>query len=229
VDPDAAQPPGEVSADVEALRAAFLQGAALDASTRLEPAPTWAAHAGALLRSLTAGTYDLLQSRAVTKQSIRAEGTRIAARHNNPLKFAPDATECLRLLLDAQGKPGFLEPLQALREAHEDLQLHQVAMVAGMRAAVFELISRLGPEATEAAEGPPTGPGKWISSLRDAALWRRHRREHAALMSSLDDAFEAAFGREFLRAYEAQARRANARDAAGSGAAGPPEPGRPRR
>lgn len=196
------------------LQAAFLAGAGLDAATRLDPDPQWALHAGALLRSLSQGSYELLRGRAITKQSIRAEGTRIAARDNNPLKFAPDAEEYLRLLLDPQGRPGFLSPLAALDEVHDDLRRHQVAMMAGMRAAVFELIKRLGPEATEEAEGPATGAGRWLPGQREARLWQRHCQEHAALMASLDDAFEAAFGRAFLQAYEAQARRSSASAAA---------------
>ena len=199
--------PDTGTAGAPSLQAAFLAGAGLDATTRLDPDPQWAQHAGALLRSLSRGSYELLRGRAITKQSIRAEGTRIAARDNNPLKFAPDAEEYLRLLLDPQGRPGFLSPLAALDEVHDDLRRHQVAMMAGMRAAVFELIKRLGPEATEAAEGPATGAGRWLPGQREARLWQRHCQEHAALMASLDDAFEAAFGRAFLLAYEAQARR----------------------
>jgi predicted component of type VI protein secretion system len=93
-----------------------------------------------------------------------------------------------------------------LHDANRDLLVHQVAMVAGMRAAVFELFSRLGPEATENAEGPPRGMFARLPRLRAAALWERHRLQHAHLLEHLDDDFETIFGREFLRAYEAQSR-----------------------
>ena len=42
--------------------------------------------------------------------------------------------------------------------------------------------------------------------LRAAALWQRHCLQHAQLLEHLDDDFETIFGREFLRAYEAQSR-----------------------
>lgn len=193
-----------------ALREAFLRGAGLDRAA-LASDPQWAEQVGALLRRLTEGTFELLRSRAATKQTIRATGTRIVARRNNPLKFAPDAAEGLRLLLEAQTRPGFLEPMESLHDAFEDLQLHQLAMVAGMRAAAAELIQRLGPAAVERELGPPRGLARWFPALRDAALWRRHRENHGALVAQLDDAFEAAFGREFVAAYEAQARRVGAR------------------
>jgi type VI secretion system FHA domain protein len=167
--------------------------------------PEWMEHIGALLRASAEGTLALLQSRAVAKRHMRAEGTHITQRQNNPLKFSPDATEALTRMLQRDGSPGFLDPVAALHDAHRDLLVHQVAMVAGMRAAVFELFSRLGPDAVEEAEGPARGLSR-VSMVRAAALWRRHRTQHAQLLERLDDDFEAIFGREFLRAYEAQSR-----------------------
>jgi type VI secretion system FHA domain protein len=194
-----------VAPDVRELAAAFARGAGL--RTEVAPALTPEAmeHLGALLRATAEGTLALLQSRAVAKRHMRAEATHIAPRENNPLKFSPDATEALTRMLQRDGSPGFLGPVAALRDAHRDLLVHQVAMVAGMRAAVFELFSRLGPEAAESAEGPAHGASR-ISVLRAAALWRRHCMQHAHLLEHLDDDFEAIFGREFLRAYEAQSR-----------------------
>ena len=136
---------------------------------------------------------------------MRAEGTHITPRQNNPLKFSPGAKEALTRMLQPEATPGFLDPIAALQDAHHDLLVHQVAMVAGMRAAVFELFSRLGPEAAENEEGPAHGLSR-LSLLRAAALWQRHRMQHARLLEHLDDDFETIFGREFLRAYEAQSR-----------------------
>jgi type VI secretion system FHA domain protein len=195
---------GKESTELRELAAAFARGAGLDAEV---PAltPEWMEHLGALLRAAAEGTLALLQSRAVAKRHMRAAGTHIAPRQNNPLKFAPDATEALTRMLQRDGSPGFLDPVAALHDAHRDLLVHQVAMVAGMRAAVFELFSRLSPEAAENAEGPAHGMSR-MQLLRAAALWERHCLQHAQLLEHLDDDFETIFGREFLRAYEAQSR-----------------------
>jgi type VI secretion system FHA domain protein len=203
--------------ELDTLRLAFLRGAGLP-DTALDGVPgsaieinaEWMAHLGALLRTAAEGTLALLNSRAVAKRSIRAEGTRIAAQENNPLKFAPDGAEALALLLKRHSARGFLDPVAALKDAHDDLQVHQLAMVAGMRAAVFELISRLGPSALEAGEAPASGLSRLFPDAHDAALWRRHREQHAHLLAHFDDDFEAVFGREFVRAYEEQARLAAA-------------------
>jgi len=208
--PEPVAPPVQAAnSALQALRHAFLHGAGLDDEAEFQVDPAWMEHLGALLRASTDGTLALLRSRAVAKRSIRAENTQIVARENNPLKFAPDGVHALLLLLSLQSRRGFLEPVAAVRDAHADLQVHQLAMAAGMRAAVFELISRLGPEATEAAEGPAHGLAQSIPALRDAALWRRHKLGHERMLENLDDVFEAAFGREFLKAYEAQAKKAD--------------------
>jgi type VI secretion system FHA domain protein len=194
----------DMAPQLHELAAAFGRGAGLGA----EMAPLsaeWMEHLGALLRATAEGTLALLQSRAIAKRHMRAEGTHIAPRQNNPLKFSPDATEALTRMLQRDASPGFLDPVAALQDAHRDLLVHQVAMMAGMRAAVFELFSRLGPDAAENAEGPAHGISR-LPWLRAAALWERHRTQHARLLEHLDDDFEAIFGREFLRAYEAQSR-----------------------
>lgn len=194
------------SPDLTELAAAFCRGAELTGPQVPPLTPELMEHLGALLRATAEGTLALLKSRSVAKRHMRAEGTVIAPRHNNPLKFSPDATEALTRMLQRVPSPGFLGPVAALRDANRDLLVHQVAMVAGMRAAVFELFSRLGPEAAENAEGPPRDILSRLPKRRAAALWERHRLQHAHLLEHLDDDFEAIFGREFLRAYEAQSR-----------------------
>ena len=199
-----ARRPSEPAAELHELAAAFVRGAGVRAEA-VQLTPEWMEHLGRLLRTTAEGTLALLQSRAVAKRHMRAEGTHIAPRQNNPLKFSPDATEALTRMLQTEASPGFLEPVAALQDAQRDLLVHQVAMVAGMRAAVFELFSRLGPDAVEAAEGPPHGVSR-LALVRAAALWQRHCLQHAQLLEHLDDDFETIFGREFLRAYEAQSR-----------------------
>ncbi|MDL9997174.1 type VI secretion system-associated FHA domain protein TagH [Variovorax sp. J22P240] len=194
------------SPDLAELAAAFGRGAGLGGAQVPPLTPELMEHLGALLRATAEGTLALLKSRAVAKRHMRAEGTVIAPRQNNPLKFSPDATEALTRMLQRVPSPGFLDPVAALRDANRDLLVHQVAMVAGMRAAVFELFSRLGPEAAENAEGPPRDLLARLPNRRAAALWERHRLQHAHLLAHLDDDFETIFGREFLRAYEAQSR-----------------------
>jgi hypothetical protein len=65
-------------------------------------------------------------------------------------------------------------------------------------------LSRLGPEAAESAEVPARGSTPAVGAHCRALGC--HHKQHAQLLENLDDDFEAIFGREFLRAYEAQSR-----------------------
>lgn len=208
-DAAAAETAAAARADVQAMRDAFLRGAGLDpASSPFTLDAATLAHLGALLRAQTEGTLELLHARALTKRNLRARGTGVSPRENNLLKFAPDTDEALRLLLEPAGRPGFLPPVAAVRAANEDLQVHQVAMAAGMRAAMLDLIQQLGPAAIEAQADPPQGAARVMPALREAQLWQRLQQAHQRLVEQLDDTFDSAFGREFVKAYEACAAQA---------------------
>ena len=199
-----------------ALMQAFAQGAGLPSGTGstasqwLAPVtltPQWMGRLGALLAASVDGTLALLHSRATVKREMRAEVTVIARRQNNPLKFAPDTAAALAHLLSSRHSPGFLDPVAAVQDAHEDLLAHHLAVVAGMRAALFELIARVAPQAVMREQGAPGRFAQLFPMLHEAALWRRHRKRHADLTARLDSDFEALFGQEFTKAYEAQTRR----------------------
>lgn len=211
----AAEPYPNPPGDEARLIAAFLAGAGLSPrvgamAAPLQPlalTPAWMQHLGALLRASVDGTLALLHSRATVKREMGLEMTGRAIRQNNPLKLAPDAASALMHLVGSKRAATYLEPVAAVQRAHQDLLLHQLAEVAGMRAALFELIARLGPDHIAQDEGPPpTGWRAWRRTRHEAALWRRYRQHHAELTAQLDDDFDAVFGREFIQAYEAQSR-----------------------
>lgn len=213
--PPAAEPDPPPPGDEARLIAAFLAGAGVSPrvgamAAPLQPlalTPAWMQHLGALLRASVDGTLALLHSRSTVKREMGLEMTGRASRQNNPLKLAPDAPSALMHLVGSKRSATFLEPVAAVQHAHQDLLLHQLAEVAGMRAALFELIARLGPDHIAQDEGPaPTGWRAWRRTRHEAALWRRYRQHHAELTARLDDDFDAVFGREFIQAYEAQSR-----------------------
>jgi len=109
-------------ADRELLRRAFLRGAGLDPATPFMPGPAEMEHLGRLLRAATEGMLGLLHSRAVAEEDLHVGGTRIVVRENNPLKFVPDAVQAVELLLDMQARRGFLDPAEAVRDVHDELQ-----------------------------------------------------------------------------------------------------------
>jgi len=189
--------------DVDALRRAFLRGAGLDEGAPLVLDPARMAQLGAMLRASVEGMSELLQSGAAVETPITTEGTHFVVRKKNPLRFAPDAREALRLLLSTAGWPGFLDPVEALHDAHHDVRSQQKALVNALRVAVIDQVAHAAPSAVEAAEGPARGLARLFPLLRDAALWRRQPQHHALLLERLDAMFGAASERQSLRGPEA--------------------------
>ena len=137
---------------------------------------------GALLRAMTAGTLELLTARMVAKRELGAAATQVRTRENNPLKFSPDVDAALSHLL-GPAERGFLDPEAAVEEAFDDLRAHQVALLAGMRAALDSVMSRFDPAALEKRLAPGGALENLIPANRRARLWsnysarvRAHRR-----------------------------------------------------
>jgi len=157
---------------------------------------------GALLRTSIEGTLGLLAARSIAKRELGANLTLPQSRENNPLKFSPDADAALGHLLGPQQR-GFIAPLAAMRDAFEDLRLHEVAVLAGMRAALEAVLARFDPELLEARLA---AKGLWDNVLpvnRKARLWERYTEQHADIMREVEDDFDSIFGHAFIKAYEA--------------------------
>lgn len=200
----AAGPAPAPSASTQALLQAFVEGLGLPASrVGLEPTPEFMRRSGELLRTAVQGTMDLLQTRSELKREFRADVTIMAQRANNPLKFLPDAEAVLMQLL-GQTMPGFTPPIPAMREAFRDLRVHQLALLAGMRAAYLDALARLDPAELEKQVAASAGLlGRLGRSSRKAALWDQYRERYADIRRQGEGEASAFAGRSFVKAYDA--------------------------
>src|SRR5262245_58180470 len=87
---------------------------------------------------------EALRDRGEDKARIRVHQTMIGPMQNNPLKCSASVEDALRKLLDGHSNR-FLSPVEALREAFNDLKNHQLAMDAGTHAAINDLLQRVDP------------------------------------------------------------------------------------
>ncbi len=161
---------------------------------------------GRLLREATQGTLDLLLARAATKREVRAELTVISSRDNNPLKFSPDVALALAHLMAPQGH-GFLPPVEAMRDAYEDLRAHQFGFMAGLRAALADVLRRFDPHRLEERLTQKTMLDSLLPMNRRAKLWDLYTALYGEIAAEAEDDFHTLFGREFLRAYQDQVAR----------------------
>jgi FHA domain-containing protein len=164
---------------------------------------------GRLMREAVQGTLDLLRARGLTKSEMRADVTTIMPVDNNPLKFSPTAEAALVHLL-APRLPGFMPPLQAMKDAYDDLRAHQLGFLAGMRAALDEVLARFAPEQLEQRLSDSTVLDALLPMNRKGKLWQLFVERYRDVASEAREDFNAVFGKAFVRAYEAQVKRLRA-------------------
>src|SRR5690606_28096526 len=145
------------------------------------------------------GVMEVLRARAEIKNTFRLPVTIIQRTENNPLKFAATPDEAIRKLT-APDSGAFLAGAAAFEDAFEDIRGHQVAMLAGMRAAFESLLFHFNPDRHE-QEVDSSGKRAFAGKAR---YWERYRENFETLVKDPDDCFRRLFGDEFARAYEAQ-------------------------
>jgi predicted component of type VI protein secretion system len=143
------------------------------------------------------GLMMILRGRSELKTQIQVPVTRIKPAENNPLKFCQSAEEAIRQFI-SKDQPGFLGVQESVREGLADIMNHQIAMTAGVQAAVINLIERLNPQnyVKQFEEG--------VVFQKKAKAWDAYRQAYGKIA---DGALEDFFGERFGRAYEAQIRK----------------------
>jgi FHA domain-containing protein len=213
-----APPVGGLRAGSEdpALLQALLRGAGIPDSPLLKNlTPETMETIGKLLREAVQGTLDLLRARGLTKSEMRADVTMIMPTDNNPLKFSPTVEAAMVHLLVPHVQ-GFLPPLRAMKNAYDDLRAHQLGVLAGMRAALDEVLARFAPEELKKRLSDPGVLDSLLSANRKAKQWDLFVERYEAVAEDARENFHAAFGKAFLRAYKEQVKQLRAEERRGS-------------
>ncbi|OAE12165.1 type VI secretion protein [Pseudomonas simiae] len=195
-------PPAALDTQQPDLLQAFLRGAGLD-QLRLDKADACAQmeSIGRSYRLMVEGLIDVLRARASLKGEFRMQQTMIRPAENNPLKFAPNADEALLLLL-RHGNQAFMAPDVAVRDSFDDLRAHQLAVMAGVEAAIKHLLARFEPAQLEERMGKPGGLSSLFNGSRQAQYWQQFTELYSNISREAQEDFQDLFGREFSRAYE---------------------------
>ena len=168
------------------------------------------AAAGELLRQTADGLIQLLYARARLRNQfgVGAEVTTFQRDGNNPLKWTRSAEEALRQIV---GKPdrGFLPGPLAVRGAFEDLQAHEMALMAAMQEALKDTIQRFSPTAIRARPVQSSLLGRLLPGARDAALWQAYEAEFTGLADETEAAYLDVFAKNFKKAYSRNLARAD--------------------
>lgn len=201
--PGAAQPPAPAASPVSAapttapsdeLFRQFLKGAGVSSDLPAAELEQAMFTVGVLFREMVDGLMTVLRARAEVKSQFRVAVTTIRAANNNPLKFTADPGDAIKLLLDPR-HPGFIEPRRAVQEGMGDVMNHQLAMTAGIQAALADALKRFHPTVFE----KPFEEG--LVFQKKAKCWEAYVRAYPELANEV---LENIFGETFVEAYERQ-------------------------
>jgi len=158
---------------------------------------------GQILRQSADGLFRLLEARTRVRHQfgVGAQVTMFQRDGNNPLKWTRSPDDALKQMVGEPAR-GFLEGTKAVHGAFEDLQAHEMAMIAAMQEAMAETIRRFAPDTIRArfsAKG-------WLKSVlpgaREATLWRAYEAEFSAVANESEAAYLDLFAKQFKQAYE---------------------------
>lgn len=182
-------------------RLAFSRALQMDINKVPEFTPEFFEQLGSVLLHLTAGTINMMHGRAQIKHEMRADVTIIASSGNNPLKFAPDAQSALTHLL-GDPMPGFLPAKDAIDDAIDDLLAHQLGLVSGARAAVYEVIKNFSPDKIQKYFTVKNIVDSFIPMAKKSRLWELYETHYSEVAGIAREDFELRFQYAFAQAYE---------------------------
>jgi type VI secretion system FHA domain protein len=197
-----------LSDDQAGALAALLMSAGLDATSARAVAAVPGVHAvlGTLLGVAVQGVLDVLKARAEIKSQFRVPVTSMRPVENNPLKFSANASQALHNLL-ATRNPAYLGPVEAFTEGFQDIRAHQMAMMAGMRAAFDSMLHRFDPEDLAERFQKRIKQASFIGIPGKGRYWEMYCDLFEELTQDADANFQRLFGDKFAQAYEDQMRR----------------------
>lgn len=190
------QPQTVNAAADDVLLREFLAGAGIS-DPHFPPPEQWPAlmrTSGELLRAMVQGLMQVLRARAELKSQFRVSVTTMRSVDNNPLKFTPSVDDAIKLIL-APTNPGFLPPKQAVSEGFNDIMNHQIAMTAGIQAALAEILRSFDPQLIERTQA------EGVLFQKKTKCWEYYVEKYPRLKAVAQEEF---FGDAFADAYEKQ-------------------------
>lgn len=158
----------------------------------------------AVLQETVNGLIKVLNSRTTVKDEFRMNITQIKSVDNNPLKFFTSPQDTLENMFIKEGE-AYTSAAYSVKEGFSDITHHQMAVLAGMRAAYISLLKRFNPEKLEKRFAKKVKSGFFLSSKK-AKYWDSFVDYYSSIVPNEDEAFQNLFGNEFVQAYEEQLR-----------------------
>lgn len=186
----------------------FLQNAGIDVEGKGLDPQRIAGQSGLLFRKMLDGLMLLLQARTVVKNEYQLERTFLRPVANNPIKSLPNVDEIIAILYRTHDESGvWLEPEAAVDEAIQDLKSHEIALLAGMNAAIEFFVSALAPDRFADHADPGRKKLLSFSALDKVRGWDRFEAEYAEVRRMLEEGLTGEARSVFERAYSREKQR----------------------
>ena len=199
VPPNRAKTSAFADADIESGLAEFCRGAGIDPQSISPETRATALHlSGRLLREVAVGLLDVSQSKAELRNRFRIAPP--AGQEDGRANFFANGVDeaLLRLLTTSAVRSGSVD---AIRDSFQGLKSQQTAMLAAMRAAFEEFVSRLDPQ--ELSERFERNAKRGVfGSQNKARYWDLYAELFNTLAQRPADGFPHLFVETFARAYE---------------------------
>ena len=154
---------------------------------------------GRVYREMVDGMMKVLLARKMEKSMIalhQSDVTQFRRGEYNPLKIFPTAEETMEEMM-RQKNPAYIGPDEAVKEGFADIMNHQMAMRAGMQAAMGGFLKSVDPKTFE--EMFKDG----IIFQKKAKCWDAYGKAYPKLV---EQAMDDLFGETFAEAYRGQLR-----------------------
>jgi type VI secretion system FHA domain protein len=152
---------------------------------------------------MTEGLMQVLASRRHVKREFRVDETQVETRDNNPLKWAVSVDDALTRLMTST-ESAYLRGPEAVAQALNDLNAHQLAALAGTEAALRNILKRFMPKNVESRLDDGSVLRKFIPGLKKSRLWEVYEAVYNEVSEAADDDFQQLFGSQFRKAYKKQ-------------------------
>jgi type VI secretion system protein len=162
--------------------------------------------AGACFREMTDGLRQVLAARSALKNELRVDRTVVSAANNNPVKFSTGLDDTLVALLRPPAR-GYMPGVEAVREAFRDVKAHELATMSGVQAALRAVLRRFDPANLKQRLDQHPTLASILPGARQSRYWAAYEQLYREVASDAENSFDGLYGREFVRAYEAQVKK----------------------
>jgi type VI secretion system protein ImpI len=191
---------GLASPDQFVRRLAHAAGVPEEVFSRKDPNEL-ADQLGTMTRLMVESVMQLLNARLHAKRLTRSsQRTVIQAIDNNPMKFAPNSEEAMRIMFGPANR-SYLDARRAIEQSFADLKTHQIKTYAAMQHALNALLADLDPKFIDQATEADRGISALVTS-RKARLWDAYVAQWEAMERLDENGPTDAFMRLFAEFYD---------------------------